>query len=184
MARSTMATLIARTRRLVNDTGSAIWTDNQIQDVLDTDSTRWDIFQLALDYVPMQTSTTVEYKHYFAPWGWWEEGAEFVLQDNAWATISSGVTLDYLVGKVLFTSSQTPPVFLTGRTYDLYRAAVDLLNERLNTLAPNYAFSAAGQTFQANQEFDMTKALVAQYQAQIRPRALQIVRSDVRAGGW
>ena len=35
MARSSMGYIITYVRRLVNDTGSAVWTDDQIQQLLD-----------------------------------------------------------------------------------------------------------------------------------------------------
>jgi hypothetical protein len=89
------------------------------------------------------------------------------------------VTIDYGVGQVTFASSQTPPVFLTGRSYDVYGAAADLLERRAVAAVERYTFTSDGQTFNRSAILTGYQAEVARLRALARPRALLIGRSDV-----
>ena len=82
-ARDGMTDLILRTRRLVNDAGSAIWADSEdIQDVLDRHSER--IYREPLTEERTLTgSGTAVYKTYHSRYGNLEAGtANFQLEDS------------------------------------------------------------------------------------------------------
>ena len=179
--RAAMADLISQVERLVNDSANAFWTDQQIQDALDRN--RVDVSQLPLGYLRTNSSTGVQYLTFYVGsdfadrWGAWEGSA--VIYSNAYAVLTPG-TIDYLTGVWTFATTQAPPLFITGATYDLFGAAAWLLHERLANVAPNYAFSAAGQSFSANQEYDMWERLLKLYQSKMRPKSARLVRTDSR----
>jgi hypothetical protein len=177
--RAAMADLIDQVERLVNDTANAFWSTQQIQDALDRN--RVDIHQLPLGYLRTGSSTGIQYLTFYVGddfmdrVGAWE--ADAVIYSNAYAVLTPG-TINYLTGTWTFASTQSPPLYITGATYDLFGAAAWLLHERLANVAPNYDFSAAGQSFSASQEFTAWANLLKLYQSKMRPRSARLVRTD------
>src|SRR5260221_7349684 len=126
--RGTMTALIARTRLLINDTlpaGSGqVFLDQDVQNSLD--ESRLDLYNQPLVPQPTFSSGTMLYLDYFAPpqLGDWED--DIVLKQYLTMVVTPSAT-DDIVGHWTFAQSTLPPVFITGKTYDIYRAAADLL---------------------------------------------------------
>ena len=177
--RAGMADLIDQVERLVNDSANTFWTAQQVQDALDRN--RLDVAQLPLSYLRTNGSTGIQYLTFYVGSdfadrvGAWEAGA--VIQSNAYATLTPG-TIDYLTGVWTFATGQSPPLYITGATYDLYGAAAWLIPEYLASVAGNYDFSAAGQSFSASQEYDKWANLLSLYRARMRPKSARLVRTD------
>jgi hypothetical protein len=181
MARVGMATLINQVERLINDSANAFWSADQVQDGLDRN--RRDVHQAQLGYVTTQTSSGTQYLSFFYGrnlrnrYGNW--ASDLVIYDSSYADVTSGFTPDYITGLFVRTStSLNPPAFITGASYDLYGAAVYLLTEKLASVAPNYAFSAGGQSFSANQEYEMWAKLLEQHTRKMRAQTVGLHRAD------
>ncbi len=147
--RATMGDLIARVRLLVNDPAgtSAVFTDQEIQDALDAH--RRDVRYLPLAEAPTYgAGGTVSYLEYFAGRSNWE--ADAVVQDGDYTTLTPA-SVDYTGGIVTFATNQDPPLTMTGKTYDLYAAAADIVTAWQAKVARDYDFSAQGQTFHRSQ---------------------------------
>jgi hypothetical protein len=181
MPRAAMATLIDQVERLVYDTANAFWSTDQIEDALDRN--RVDVHQLPLNYLRTNSGTGVSYLTFYVGGmyedrlGAWEESA--VIYSNAYAVLVPG-TIDYLTGVWTFASGQTPPLYITGATYDLFGAAAWLLNERIAAVAQKYDFSAAGQSYSASQQFAHWRQLRDDYRSKMRPKSARLVRTDTR----
>ena len=124
MARSSMAALITRVRRLISDVagGSQVFSDDEIQDALD-------VYQEGHRYRPLRAEPTysagsVEWRDFYADIGDWE--ADEALADGVYTSVTAA-TSDRIAGHWTFAASQMQGVFVTGKTYDLYGAAADLL---------------------------------------------------------
>src|SRR5258707_12983780 len=145
--RGTMASLIARTRLLITDTVPAgsgqVFADQDVQNVLD--ESRIDLYNQPL--VPQWTysGNTPQVLDYFAPsqWGDWED--DIVLKQYLTVVVTPAST-DDIVGHWTFAQSTLPPVFITGKTFDIYRAAADLLEMRASTWMLRLNATADGQT--------------------------------------
>lgn len=179
MPRSSMTALIARVSALVNDSSNSVFSTDVVQDALDLQ--RLDLFQVELQAVPRLTASGAAWLDYFADSDSWE--ADAVLDDGTWTAISSGLyTPDYLTGRWTFAASQTPPVYLTGKTYDVYAAAADLCEQRAGLVAEQFSFSTPHGSVSLGQKFTNWSALAAQYRAQARVRQIRLTRDDL--GGW
>jgi hypothetical protein len=163
-------------RELINDTDNTayIWTDDQIQDVLD--AARVDYRYLLLKPEPTWTSGAIQYLDYYAPFGDWETDWEF--SQNYITTVTPSA-IEPIVGRVTFAESTFPTVYIAfGKSYDLYRAAADLLERQAAQWLTAYNATMNGQTMQRGQVVQNMLTLARQYRQQQRARSVCMTRTD------
>jgi len=178
--RSTMQTnIIPRVRLLINDPGgtSEIFHDQDIQDVLD--ASRQDIGNAPLTAYPTYTAGTLKYLDFYHDLGDWEDGA--VLKQYLTVLVTPSVS-EPIVGHWEFTANTYPPVFITGSTHDVYRAAADLLERWAAKWVLNFDFSSDSQSFKRSQAADMLQKLAHTYRLKQRAITIQMTRSDIASG--
>lgn len=175
MARASMADLITRLRRLINDPAGVnqTWTDDELQDFLDAH--RLDVRHARLRPEPTWTGSGVTYTDYYADYGDWE--SDVVLEDASGNDLTPA-TSDLLTGHWTFTD-QDPPVYITGKTYDLYAAAAAVLEAWAARVALEFDFTADGASFRRSQKREALLALAAEYRRRARANRAVMVRSDV-----
>ncbi len=176
-----MTALIARVRVMIFDTGgSPLLSDDVIQDKLD--ECRFDYFNFPL--LPRPTFTNpggYVYNDYYAQNGLTVRGMWEANETLRWGdfTTLTPATSDYLVGHWTF-NNQLPPVLLTGRRFDLYRAAADLLDYLIANLASNQVdFTADGQTFHLSQRLAFLEKRAAAYRRKQEARLGGFGRADM-----
>lgn len=176
MARSSMAALIARVRLLINDPagGSQQFSDDDIQAVLD--ASRQDVFNAPLEGKPTFSGTTVQYLDYFASVGDWED--DTVLKQFLTVTVTPSLS-EPIVGHWQFSTTTLPSVFITGKTYDVYRASADLLERLAARWALSYDVQADGQGLRRSQAGAALLTLAKQYRMQQRAFTINVTRQDV-----
>ena len=197
--RSSMADLIARIRVMIADPTSTtmLFQDQDIQDKLDEH--RDDVRYLQLTMTPSivnAASTNNQPSMIFADYysvgfEWWE--SDVTLQGNtingkAWAVLNP-LGSDYIVGHFQFeltpftngtVPGQYPPVFITGKIYDRYAAAADLLDFKIMSLAATtYDFSSDGQSFRRSQIIDNMSKIATGYRMRAKPKTAKFTRGDV-----
>ena len=146
---------------------TSVFTDQEIQDALDHH--RVDVLQKRLTPRPTITSTGLDYKDYQARWGFWED--DVVIVDSSWATVTASAS-DELTGHWTFTASTLPPLYITGKTFDLYGAAVEVLEawEALTRAAGEIvSFSEDGQSFTRSQKATGIATLAQEYRRKALP---------------
>ena len=148
--RATMDDLVTRTRRYIGDPASATqqFSNLDIQNVLDE-------HRFTVRYAPLRPGPTLlggalyNFLDYYASVGNWESDALLSWVDFRTLTPTLSEPIE---GHWAFTMSppgQYPPVYITGKYYDLHAAAADLLEQWAATLAPTtYNFAADGRSFQ------------------------------------
>jgi hypothetical protein len=178
-ARSTMAALILRVRDLINDPAgtSQIWSDNQIQDVLD--ESRIDVINGDLRPRATFSGTTIQYLDYFSNYGSWEDG--MVLKQYLTVVVTPSA-IEPIVGHFTFSANTFPPVFVTGKNYDIYRAAADILERWAAKWTLSYDMSVGGQTFRRGQAADALQKLAKTYRMKQRPSSIYMRRGDLTGG--
>ena len=208
MARSGMSNLITRWRRMVDDAGTAVWSDDQAQGLLDDH--RVTIYGDRLDSIAQDTGASVTYKVYHSRYGNMEEltsgsevwrlfdaqgstigtaaytvdyhGSEvWRLFDAQGSTIGTAAyTVDYQSGVVSFTADQMGSArYLDFRAYDLAGAAADAWRQRAGMQADGYDFTADGSSFKRSQWFDHCQRMAAIYDQQRVTTVTTLLRSDV-----
>lgn len=182
-ARTGMANLISRWRRMVNDGGTAVWTDDQAQTVLD--SHRVDFWQQELTPAIVVEGSATVYKAYSGPFSDLEEvgsgSTAWRLYDSTGTTIgTANYAADYVRGVVLFTADQHGSArYLDGRSYDLAAAAAEGWRERMALTADDYTFSADGATYNRSDWFAHCSRMADYYDRMTRPTSTIMVRSDL-----
>lgn len=177
--RTTMASLIAKLRKLVNDPASEnqIFDDDDLQNFLDQNSQ--DIKLLALtERYSVAPGGVVKYTDYYEPFslGNWEDGV-LLQYAGGWTTVTPD-TADLKIGHWTFTAGQTPPVYITGFSYDLFGAAADALEQWASTEKLNYDFSANGTSFHESQKVTALLDLATRYRKQMRVGSGQMLQDD------
>ena len=195
--RATMAQIIARTRLMIADPVSPNqqFQDQDIQDTLDQsrDDLRYEGELIAPSIVNNALTgnqATTIFADYYSKYGWWEQ--DVVLQayfgGAAWVVVTP-VALNYIVGHWqfeinVFTSGtsvpgQLPPVFATGKVYDLNCAAADLLEFWAVALSGAYDVTANGQSLRRSQLPKQKREAAAYYRRLAKPKLATLRRNDI-----
>ena len=172
MARSSMANLLLRTRRLIDDIGTSIWTDNQLQDILDVHKLR-----VQREYLEMELTLLVandyEYRIYHSRQGDFEEGGTAYFNIEGTDGTQRGTadySADYIHGIVTMTVDQGgSALYLTGWTYDVYAAAADCWRERATRVSSYYDVSADGHSISRSQWFQHCMDAAGAFDKMSRP---------------
>lgn len=189
MARAGMATLIQQLRALghagTNDYtvgDETYWTDDQLQALLD--ETREQRVRVDLTADPIYNAGDWEYYDYVLPAGRWVEEAgtsgAFVVRDSDGDVVSSSnYSVNYRARRITFTSDQDGAIRTADyRTYNLYRAAARLWDERAAYLAQMVDWSSDNHDFKANQEYRAAVAQAAKYRGMAGITVGIMVRTD------
>lgn len=171
-ARTTMAGLIERLRRMVGDPAGTeqAWSDAELQDALDV--RRRDERQVELHGSPtIGPGGTVAWLEYSAERGDWEAGA--ALQDASWGTLTPSAE-DGLRGSWRLAESAAPPVRATGRSYDLAGSAADVLLEWAAREKAAMDFSAGDQRFERSQRVRQMVELARVMRQRQRPMRCRV----------
>lgn len=197
--RSTMSQIIARVRLMIGDPAgsSQQFQDQDIQDTLDEsrDDLRYEgeiiapsIVNNALTGNQAQTI----FADYYSRYQWWEQDVVLQAYANgaAWVVVTP-VASDYIVGHWQFETNvfttgtsvpgQLPPVFATGKVYDLNCAAADLLQLWGATMTAAYDVNVDGQSLRRSQLMTAKLALSEYYRRRAKPKTAKLDRNDVMA---
>jgi hypothetical protein len=166
---------------MINDPSAVQFSDQVVQDRLDENRTDVRFLQLSAAPTLVNTSGVANYiwDTYYAGFQYWE--SDWVLSDGKFATLTP-VSVDEITGKITFTSTapgQIPPVFITGKVYDIYATAADLLEFWSASYVLRYTFASDGQTFNIGQITTQLTALAKTYRNKAQARTVPIVRSDL-----
>lgn len=173
--RSTMSDLITLMRDLIDDTTSTAFTDQQIQDAFDIH--RIDRFQLKLQQADdVQPSGVIFWRDFYADINYWENGVQ--LQDHNFHYVTADSLVEPMIGHWQFTQSQIIPIYATGRHYDIYAVAVDLLMRWKSKLKLQVDFMDAGRNYQRTQRIKIIDGLMKNYKSRMKPRTIRQVRKS------
>ena len=191
--RTTMASLIAETRLLIDDSDASCQTfsDQQIQNELDKtrDPVRYEELTPAPSVVNASESDAGPAQYvwadYYSEFHWWEP--DVVIQDGHFVVLTPAAS-DLLTGHWQFQLTpfvngtppgQYPPLFATGNTYDLYAAAANLLEMWAAKAARAYDFTADGASFRRSQMAQGLRTQADYYRKQARVHTVYAVRDDI-----
>ncbi len=198
--RATMVDLIALVRTMIADPAGASqqFSDQNVQDRLD--ASRDDIgyeplesFKSVVNTASTNNIASIIFADYYSTYGYWE--ADVVLQGflgNAFwkvlTPVASELLLDngahWQVEASVFTTGtvpgQLPPVFATGKVYDVYSAAANLLDFWAATLTGRFDFSSDGQSFRVSQLMQAKQKMADYFRRQAKPKIGKMVRTDLQ----
>lgn len=178
-ARTSMASLITRVRLMVGDTGTAVFTDEQVQSFLDQ-------HRIDVRYGEMvgeETRASGGAVTYLTFWdadrlAFWESDA--AITDHAYNTLTA-TTYEYELGRFTFSTDQTAncPLHLTGKTYDVNAAAADLLDAWASLVAIQFDYADAAVTDSWQKKQAQLIKMADRYRSMSRPGHVALVRLDM-----
>ena len=197
--RDSMAPLVQWVRDLIGDQPGATqqFVNQQIQDRLD--GRRMDIRYEQLQPGPTVVQNAanankpvVIWADYYSDYKHWE--SDVVLQGNtpgvgSWLVLNAAAS-DFITGRFQFSVNpfttdvapqQLPPVWATGKVYDVFGTAADLLDmwaSALLTTTFNFA-SGGGVTFSAGQIITNLQSQAERYRRQAWIGTIEVYRSDL-----
>jgi hypothetical protein len=198
-----MTNLIDRLRVLTN-AGTAqytagtvtYWTDDHLQTTLDRHQT-W-VNEENLTWVTQNIGGTAQYLTATQRYRDFEEAESGttrwqIRQVEGTAEGTANYTADYVNGRVTWATDQggTAYMIATAYSYDLYGAAVDVLEQKLAYIDLWYDFEADNQTFNRSQVKDNLNDLIATYRKRAGDNLpgkfgdvafAQMVRTDLNTG--
>lgn len=194
--RPAMLPIIDKVREMIGDPASATmqFSQQQIQDALD--ESRFDVRYELLVAAPTVTRTTgptAEFVWilYLSQFQYWE--ADTAITQWGDFTQRTPVKVEFITGQWQFSylipdgqmvpdsdfPGQYPPIFVTGRSYDIYAASVKMLQLlKAKLMLTTFNFSAQGQSFQAEGIFATVNELISEYSRHIKPRMIALERTD------
>jgi hypothetical protein len=180
-----MADVITRTRLLIGDLNPAPsgqtmqFLDTDVQDALDLYRT-W-VRNAVLRPAPTLVSNgVINYTDYFADVGNWE--SDVTIQDAHFSIASDMSVSDYLTGQwtwSLGAPGKLPPIFITGKFYDIYASAADLLEKWASAWLRSYAANVDGTVLNRQQVAVAMRDQAAVYRKMSMPHSMPMVRSDM-----
>jgi hypothetical protein len=183
VARETLAKLRSRLRRLVADPAGSnqVWADEELDDALDHNRREARYAHLK-EIETIQPSGSVLYLIYEAGVGDWEDGA--ALTDSSFNPLTTGITEDLLTGRWTFTTMPNRPVHVTGFYYDLYGAAVEILENWQAREKLSFDAQADQQSFKRSQKFEMLAQMADRYRGQMWAGSACLIQSDFIANAY
>ena len=176
--RASMTALIARVRLLINDTlpsgNGQVFSDQNIQDVMD--ESRQDYTNLVLEPRPTFSGSTIQWLDYYSELGGWED--DYVIKQYLINPVTPSLS-EPISGHWQFASTTLPPLYITGKLYDVYRSAADLLERQAAQWVLRYSVSVDGQNLQRGQVVTMLQDLAKTYRRKQRAMSIQLKRTDI-----
>lgn len=193
MARAGMANLITELRRRTM-AGTAdvtlgtvtYWSDNQLQDVLDT--YRETLRQITLSAIPTRVGTSYSYTEYPIPsqLEWVEENAT----DSGWQLVDSAggsapsYTVNYKAHMITFAADTANlNYYLDCRAYDLNQAAGDVWESKASFVAGNVDWKSDNHDIKASQEYAHCMKQAQTWRGKSGLLVAKMVRTDEKQGG-
>lgn len=176
-----MTTLITRLRRLISDPSGSnqVFSDEDLQESLDNHR-REARYARLMEVETISANGSVAYLTFAAGVPNWEDSPELV--DSSFAVIDSGdYTEDLLTGRWVFASAPNRPVMITGWYYDLYGAAVEVLEQWAAQMKLSFDVSADQQSFKRSQKFAIVQELADKYRQQMWVGSAPICQVDFHA---
>lgn len=142
--RAGMQELVDRLRQAIGDSTPPYWRDDDaLQAALD--ERRVHVSSVALIEESVLSGDTTTFR---APYGFWE--ADAVIASGSGATTPD--TIDAINGVWSFTAAPGTTLYITGRAYDFWGTAANLLEERAASVAHEFDFGTDQQMFNRSQK--------------------------------
>ena len=175
--REPLRPLIARLRREVGDEGTdPMWTESELAEALEE-------YSCVVRYLPLRPhqtrlpNGTVQDLDFESGTQWWETDA--IVVNGSWTTVTP-TSFDHVRGRVSFASHQVSALYISGKHYDLYRAAENVIDQSIAKLKRRAIdMSDTNGSLKRNQQIQTLLELKRGVQAKQTPGTGHMVRSDV-----
>lgn len=155
-----------------------LWDADHIQYLLDEH--RLDIERIPVDKIPtVGAGGTITYTRHSVPYSHLEGTASYGFIEEADGDNVTGYTPDFQRGLFTFDANTAgTSYFFTGRAFDVYGAAADLLEQWASYLSRDYDFNTSGLGYKRSQAHQQMLAQAEKYRQKQWAGSVQLVRLD------
>ena len=177
--RSGMTELVSQFRSYLQESGTVIFSDDRIQQLLDSNSNY--LYSIPLEVVPQRLNGSVVYQQYFSEYGWLEGTATSTNKlYNTNGTTVTNYTSDFINGKFTFTANTLGTAYyMDGRSFNFFKAVSEGWKEKAAYYATQFDFSVEGRSFSKSQIIKSCNEMVKQYSAMSSVVMHSIDRGDM-----
>lgn len=177
--RSGMQDLVAQFRSYTQESGTSIFSDDRIQQILDSNSHYFT--QELLTKQPYFLTGTVVYKDYYSQNNWLEGTATDTTRIyNANGTTVTNYSSDFVNGRFTFNAdTRGTAYYLTGRSYNFFKAVADGWAEKASYYTLNFDFKVEGREFKKSQIIQHCNERVQHFLAQASTVQHNLDRGDM-----
>ena len=177
--RSGMTNLISQFRSYVQESGTAIFSDDRIQDILDSNSTY--LYQAPLAVIPQRNNGTLIYQQYVTDHTWLEGTATTtnkIYTING--TVVTNYTSDFINGKFAFdTNTLGTAYFMDGRSFNFFKAVSEGWKEKAAYYSTQFDFKVEGREFKKSQLVKSCLDMAKEFESKSSPVMHSIDRGDM-----
>lgn len=177
--RSGMTDLVSQFRSYIQESGTAIFSDDRIQQILDSNSNY--IYQSLLQPIPQRYNGSIIYQDYLASHSWLEGTATTSNKVyNSNGTVVTNYTADFINGKFSFTANTLGTAYyLDGRSFNFFKAVSEGWKEKAAYYATQFDFSVEGRSFSKSQIIKSCQEMAKQYSSMSSVVMHSIDRGDM-----
>jgi hypothetical protein len=167
---------------MIDDAGTALFSDDQLQTILDTHNQRIYWEQLQYEVTPVSAGAA-EYRLYHSRFNNFEEGGtEYFLVCDSSGTPrgTADYSVDYASGLITMNEDQHgTALYLSGWSYDLNGAAAVCWGERMAKEVTRYDINLDGHSLSRSQLMAQCKQMAEYYAQRARPRRVRMWNNGI-----
>lgn len=177
--RSGMVDLVSQFRSYIQESGTTIFSDDRIQQILDSNSQF--TFESPLITIPHKYQGSVVYLDYFTDHNWLEGTATTGNQIyNLNGTVVTNYTSDFINGRFTFdTNTRGTAYYLDARYFNFYKAVSEAWKEKAAYYATQFDFSVEGRSFKKSQIVQSCLKMAEEYESKSLPIQHSFDRGDM-----
>lgn len=161
--RTGMGTVVADVRALIADGGTAQFSNDALEAILDR-SRREARYEPLQEVATIGPGGTVSYTIFDAPWGAWEGTAGLVTVDSSYGTVTPSA-VDLMSGRFTFAAAPARPVMVTGWHYDRYEAAAEACEQWASSVKLRCDVADADQRLSLSQTYDHLSSMADRFRS-------------------
>jgi hypothetical protein len=149
--RSGMTDLVSHFRSYVQESGTVIFSDDRIQQILDSNSNYF--YQDPLAFIPQRYNGSVIYTQYFSQYQWLEGTATTTNKIyNTNGTVVTNYSSDFVNGKFTFdANTHGTAYYFDGRSFNFFKAVSDGWKEKAAYYSTQFDFEVEGRKYKKSQ---------------------------------
>jgi hypothetical protein len=177
--RNGMVELVSQFRSYLSEKGTVIFTDDRLEQLLDSNSEY--IRNHYLASVPSKLNGSVVYYDYFASYQYIEGTASSTTKlYNSNGTTVVNYASDFFGGKFTFdTNTLGTAYYLEGKSFNFFKAVSDGWKEKASYYATQFDFTVEGRGYKKSQVITSCLAMAKEYSSKSTPIQHSLDRGDL-----
>ena len=177
--RNGMTELISQFRSYVQESGTAIFTDDRVQQLLDNNSSYF--YEDYLQRVPTKLNGSITYFEYLSSYQYLEGTASNTVRIyNGNGTAVSNYSSDFINGKFKFTTdTRGTAYYMDGRSFNFFKAVSEGWKEKASYYSTQFDFEVEGRKYKKSQVVKQCLDMAKEFDAKASAVMHSIDRGDL-----